>query len=136
MIMPDFREYKGRGNELLHSAKGSTWSKHKYVEKKVINGITRYIYNFKRETAYSGKKAVEATRRKVNHGAFKVAEKKLDEAKQNLKGVRLKTAGIIRAGKKNPAYAAAMVKLKNAELLLQKAQEVYDKAKSNFSTKY
>lgn len=44
MIVPDFREYKGRGNELLHSAKGTTWGKHKYVSKKVVGGVTRYIY--------------------------------------------------------------------------------------------
>lgn len=46
MIRPDFRDYKNSGNELMHSAKGTTWGKHKYVAKKIINGKTRYIYRF------------------------------------------------------------------------------------------
>lgn len=41
MIRPDFRDYKGRGvEELMHSAKGTTWKNHKYIKK--VNG--RYIY--------------------------------------------------------------------------------------------
>lgn len=38
--MPDYREYKGR-NEFYHSAKGTTWKKHKYIA--IKNG--RYIYS-------------------------------------------------------------------------------------------
>lgn len=33
MIRPDFRDYQGRGVELIHSAKGSTWKDHKYIYK-------------------------------------------------------------------------------------------------------
>lgn len=48
MIRPDFRDYKNSGNELMHSAKGTTWGKHKYIEKKVVGGRTRYIYATKK----------------------------------------------------------------------------------------
>lgn len=41
MVIPDYRCFKGVGvNNLLHSAKGSTWEKHKYI--KIINGL--YFY--------------------------------------------------------------------------------------------
>lgn len=41
MTIPDFRDYRGTGMDYLaHSAKGSTWEKHKYI--KIINGL--YFY--------------------------------------------------------------------------------------------
>lgn len=41
MGVPDFRAFQGVGlNSLVHSAKGSTWEKHKYI--KIINGL--YFY--------------------------------------------------------------------------------------------
>lgn len=41
MALPDYRNFKGVGmSELMHSAKGSTWEKHKYI--KIINGL--YFY--------------------------------------------------------------------------------------------
>lgn len=41
MVVPDFRDFRGDGTgSLFHSAKGSTWEKHKYI--KIINGL--YFY--------------------------------------------------------------------------------------------
>lgn len=56
MYRPDFRDYKGRGvEELMHSAKGTTWKNHKYLKK--VNG--RYIYPKKvNRSSASGNKVV------------------------------------------------------------------------------
>lgn len=41
MITPDFRNFKGAGEqELMHSYKGTTWKKHKYIRKEG----KRYVY--------------------------------------------------------------------------------------------
>lgn len=54
MIRPDFRDYKGRGvEELMHSAKGTTWKNHKYLKK--VDG--RYIYPKERFNTNLSKRA-------------------------------------------------------------------------------
>lgn len=71
MIRPDFRDYRNHGEELMHSAKGTTWGKHKYVAKKIINGKVRYIYAIK--------DAALGSKHLTKHAIKNAKEKKISE---------------------------------------------------------
>lgn len=47
--MPDWLQFKQSRElsrrELLHSAKGTTWKDHKYIDKKTSGGNVRYVYD-------------------------------------------------------------------------------------------
>lgn len=144
MIVPDFREYKGRGNELLHSAKGTTWGKHKYISKKFVNGNVRYIYG----GAINGKERpgsyVDVEKR---HKALKVsqAKKAYDELYKKYKSARDMEKYFKDAAKeaKNPKDAIEMLShaekqekfRKQYEKLTEDALESYRKLYKEFYKK-
>lgn len=59
MIRPDFRDYQGHGMELIHSAKGTTWTNHKYIRKEGKRYIYKEESDSKRESRKNGGGGVE-----------------------------------------------------------------------------
>lgn len=59
MIRPDFRDYQGHGMELIHSAKGTTWTNHKYIRKEGKRYIYKEESDSKRESRKNGEGATE-----------------------------------------------------------------------------
>lgn len=122
MVRPDFREYKGRGEEeLMHSAKGTTWKNHKYI-KKVGN---RYIYpNTKKVGAKIG---VAAKRTSVRAGydvgmMSSIARDRLSAEVNDLK-IELNHA------KNRAANMKTMRGMVSAAAEVKKLQEEYDNKK-------
>lgn len=73
-MIPDYRLFKNR-DVLVHSAKGSTWDKHKYV--KVIDGVYYYPEGYSKGRTISDIKSSKARKKKA-------AERRLERF-ENLK---------------------------------------------------
>lgn len=73
MMRPDYRRFKGVGNLLAHSAKGSVWEDHKYIKR--IDGT--YYYP---ESYQGGRHLTEVVREKIK----KSKDSETKERKENL----------------------------------------------------
>lgn len=85
MIRPDFRNYRYRSPFLLslqHSAKGSTWDRHKYV--KVIDGVYYYPVGYENgRTIDSLKKDSSEENKEKKSDTIKSKDDKINEVKQH-----------------------------------------------------
>lgn len=90
-MLPDFRDCCGKQNVLVHSAKSSTWDKHKYV--KVIEGVYFYPNDYK-----GGRHIGDASR--LVTGVAKAALRKRSVDKSKLTGNK-KTVEKEKAGTSN-----------------------------------
>lgn len=84
MIIPDFRNFVGTNQILVHSAKGSTWDDHKYVKK--IDGVYYYPVGYEDgrtiDELKGGKESEDKDDKKEKSGS-KSKEDKIKEVKQN-----------------------------------------------------
>lgn len=87
MIRPDYRAYSS-SNELMHSAKGTTWENHKYLKK--VDG--RYIYKALLKKPNISVKKVSSETKEIKEAKkdVKDAEKIFDSAVKKLKTVKLR----------------------------------------------
>ena len=99
MGVPDFRAFQGVGlDSILHSAKGSTWEKHKYI--KIINGLYFYPDDYVGGRHISdAKKTTSKTKSKDSKSSSKdkKSDSKTDDKKSSSKLDKYADAGI--AGK-------------------------------------
>lgn len=132
MIRPDFRDYKNSGNELMHSAKGTTWGKHKYVAKKIVNGKVRYVYRTLKNAASLATRATSAAGIVEADKKKREATTKLNDALLNLKtaytAVQETSATY---GPKSKQYLVAYAKYTKVVKEYEAAKAAYDKLNTN-----
>lgn len=84
MTTPDFRNFIGKNQILVHSAKGSTWEDHKYVKK--IDGVYYYPVGYedgRTVDELKGGKGSEDKDDKKEKSDSKSKEDQIKEVKQN-----------------------------------------------------
>lgn len=81
MVNPDFRNFVGTNQILVHSAKGSTWEDHKYAKK--IDGVYYYPVGYEDGRTVSDLKDEKKTEDKKEKTDSKSKEDQIKEVKQN-----------------------------------------------------
>jgi len=115
------------GHYLVHSAKGSEWTKgHKYIDKRWIEGAWHYLYEIPKEYAEKAGNAVKETAQKATSAAKETVKKATDTVKETTQKTQ-KAAKDFKEYSKNvdSKKARAQSAQQNFQKEAQKSEQAY-----------